>query len=284
MRRELLAELERRSERRSSLRWPRRAPDRAARGRARRVERGEVRIDHVDDRRGRSGRSARSRLSIVRRMSGTSASGGAPAAATAREAARNRVTTKLDAIIAPAWYATRCSSASSNGLRPSVAGQPARARQSVGAVRRDPAPRAVELLRAARRHQRLQRMDAEAGDMGIERRQRRRAAHVGQPRARQGSTAPPARWRRRAQPARRGRRARSRARAAPARPDGRRWPIRPVRGPRLRSCENMTRDHDIALLSSWGSPSTRGAQRRSPSRASRSSINWSYTSAASTLL
>ena len=142
------------------------------------------------------------------------------------------------------------------------AGQPACARQALRAVRRDAAPRAIELLRAARRHQRLQRMDAEPGDMGIERRERRRAAHVGQPgpggdRLRHRAMAPSGTASTIEVGARR-----SRARAARARPAGRRVPSPARPRPTTATRENMTTDHDI-LYCSWGPTPTRAPPRGS---------------------
>ena len=122
-------------------------------------------------------------LSMVRRISGTSASGGAPAASSARvrgavqrdqEVRRDRRAGVVER--APVVGEIE-------GAQPERLGEPAR--RDVACVvgfAGHGGPRAVDLLGASGARERLQRMHAEAARVRLERRKRRRAADVRHPR------------------------------------------------------------------------------------------------------
>ena len=122
-------------------------------------------------------------FSIVRRISGSSASGGAPAASRSEPAAR----LQRDEVVGGDRRARVVGGApvvgEPNGSSPSVRASqpPTSAPRRLGGHGRE---RAVELLGAPRsRGERLQGMQAEAALVRLERGQRRRAADVGDPRA-----------------------------------------------------------------------------------------------------
>ena len=122
-------------------------------------------------------------FSIVRRISGSSASGGAPAASkSSRRGAVERDEVVRGDRGARVVERRASASASSNGRRPSSSRElacPPRAASSVSAVTAAQAPSSCSGPRRAR--ERLQRVDAEAALVRVERGERRRAADVRDP-------------------------------------------------------------------------------------------------------